>query len=271
MDSKPVLGIALDGLGYSDNGELWGGEFLLADYRGYQRLACFQTIAMPGGSRAIIEPWRNTFAHLQQTLGWGQVLEQYPDLSFVKYMRDKPVDNLLTMMDKGINSPPASSAGRLFDAVAALLGLCRDSVSYEGQAAMQLETRAEKTFAAAKPYPYGVGNASGTTCLAIQWRPFWQAVLADVASDVSTDVIAGRFHQTILQVVVDIVERLTKQHDISHVVLSGGVMQNRLLLEHLIDELDKQNISVLVPGQFPANDGGIALGQAVVAMARSLS
>jgi hydrogenase maturation protein HypF len=267
--SKPVLGIALDGLGYGDEGELWGGELLLADYAGYRRLARLQPIAMPGGSRAMREPWRNTFAHLHQTLGWAQVQQQYPQLAFVRSMQDKPVANLLTMMEKGIQSPPASSAGRLFDAVAGLLGVCRETVNYEGQAAMELEAMAEKTFAASKAYPYDISSAGAEPLLTIQWRQLWQAMLADVAAGVSKAVIAGRFHRTLLQAMVAVTGRLVKQHELEQVVLTGGVMQNQLLLENLSHELTSLGLTVLVPRQVPANDGGIALGQALIALAQS--
>jgi hydrogenase maturation protein HypF len=273
LDNRPVLGVALDGLGYSEDsgkgGELRGSEFLLADYSGFQRLACFQSIAMPGGSRAIMEPWRNTFAHLHQCLGWEQVRRQFPYLAFVKYMRHKPISNLLTMLEKGINSPQASSAGRLFDAVAALLGVCRDGVSYEGQAAIQLEAKAETGFVTGKPYPYTVRHDRESNKLRIEWRSFWQAVLLDAANGISVESIAGRFHQTLVQVIIDLVRRLLQQHDFTHVVLSGGVMQNQLLLDQVTRALSRLSISYLIPRQFPANDGGIALGQAAVAIARS--
>jgi hydrogenase maturation protein HypF len=267
LDSGSVLGIALDGLGYGDGGELWGGEFLLADYQGYRRMASFQAVAMPGGYRAMLEPWRNTFAHLQQSLGWEQVLQQYPELDFVRFMRDKPLTNLITMMEQGINSPPASSAGRLFDAVAGLLGICRDAVSYEGQAAMALEMMAEHTLAISKPYPYDINKGEENGLLTIQWRRFWQALLADEAAGESRAMIAGRFHQTLVHSVVDVIKRLSDQHPFGYVVLSGGVMQNQLLQTQLSSRLLSLGLTVLVPHQFPANDGGIALGQAVIAAA----
>lgn len=268
LDSEPVLGIALDGLGYGDDGALWGGEFLLADYRGFRRLASFQPVTMPGGSRAMLEPWRNTFAHLQQSLGWEQVQQQYPELAFVRFMRDKPVANLCTMMEKGINSPMASSAGRLFDAVAGLLGVCRNAVSYEGQAAMVLETLAEQTLSKSKPYPYDIIEDEEKGLLSIQWRRFWQALLVDEAAGEPRDMLAGRFHQTLLHAIVDMIRGLSGQHPFGHVVLSGGVMQNQLLLEQLSSRLMSLGMAVLVPRQFPANDGGIALGQAVITAAQ---
>jgi hydrogenase maturation protein HypF len=271
LETEAVLGIALDGLGYGDDGTLWGGEFFLADYRHYRRLASFQPIAMPGGSRAILEPWRNTFAHLQQGLGWEQVQQKYSQLTFVQFMGDKPVANLRTMMEKGINSPMASSAGRLFDAVAGLLGVCRDVVSFEGQAAIGLEVLAEKTFASSEPYAFAINRVAGESLLQLDWRELWRALLADVAVGVSLQAIAGRFHQTLLHAIVSLVKRLAAQHKFSCIVLSGGVMQNQLLLEALLKELATLNLDVLVPRQLPANDGGVALGQAVVATARAQS
>lgn len=269
LSTRPVLGIALDGLGYGDNGELWGAEFLLADYHEYRRLASFQPIAMPGGSKAILEPWRNTFAYVQQTLGWAQVEKKYPHIPFVKFMQQQPLANLITMIDNGLNSPQASSAGRLFDAMAALLGFCRDAVSHEGQAAMQLEVSARKALATDKSYSVDIDNSNENALLVIQWQSFWQQVLDDIAAGVSADVIAATFHNTLIVIIVDMVERLARQHDIASVVLSGGVMQNRLLHDGLIKALSGKHVTVLVPHQVPANDGGIAFGQAVVAIARS--
>lgn len=272
LATQTLLGMALDGLGLGDGGSLWGAECLLADYRGYQRLARFEPVAMPGGTRAVIEPWRNAFAHLHHCLGWDRVVRDYPGLDFVTFMRDKPVANLITMQEKGLNSPPASSAGRLFDAVAAVLGICCDAVSYEGQAAMQLETMAEGMFADSHPYPHGLDrNGNDDGLLTVTWTTFWPAMLQDLVDGVPHASIAARFHRTLVAVITSLVERLLQKHGFSHVVLTGGVMQNQLLLEALISELSAQGLQVLIPRQFPANDGGIALGQAVVAGAQVLS
>ncbi|OQX49125.1 MAG: carbamoyltransferase HypF, partial [Candidatus Sedimenticola endophacoides] len=136
LDSGPVLGIALDGLGYGADGGIWGGEFMRVDYLGFERLASFEPVAMIGGARAIHEPWRNTYAHLAPW--WGEVEARYPELDLVRFLRARPLATLDAMLERGLNSPRASSAGRLFDAVAAALGLSREAVSHEGQAAIEL-------------------------------------------------------------------------------------------------------------------------------------
>jgi len=271
LESSPVLGIALDGLGYGDDGSLWGGEFLLADYRSYRRLARFAPVPMPGGARAMLEPWRNGLAHLQHALGWEQLVERYPKLGFVQFMQEQPVANLLTMMEKGLNSPPASSAGRLFDAVAALLGICTAAASHEGQAAMELEALAEEAFARSGCYPYELTRAAGEAPITIQWGPFWQALLEDMVAGNAIANIAAGFHKTLLYLILDVVEHIRKQQAFDTLVLSGGVMQNQLLLTHLLDALQGRGYTVLIPRSLPANDGGISFGQAVVAAARSIA
>lgn len=143
LNTQPILGIALDGLGFGEDGTLWGGEFLLADYCGYQRLGTFKPIAMLGGEQAIYQPWRNTYAHLMAAFDWDELQAIYGNLEVVQFLEKKPRSLLNQMLSKNINSPLASSAGRLFDAVAAAVGICRDRVSYEGQGAIELEAMME--------------------------------------------------------------------------------------------------------------------------------
>jgi hydrogenase maturation protein HypF len=139
LSAGKVLGIALDGLGFGDDGSLWGGEFLLADYYGSQRLASFKAVALVGGSQAMREPWRNTYSHLLAVMDWQELVAGYDDLELLSFLKKKPIATLNTMLNKQLNSPLASSVGRLFDAVAAAIGVCRDKVFYEGQAAIELE------------------------------------------------------------------------------------------------------------------------------------
>ena len=139
LNTRPVLGVALDGLGFGEDGTLWGGEFLLTDYVNYQRLATFMPIAMPGGIQAIYEPWRNTYAHIMATIGWSKYKQDFKNLELTKFFESKPLATYDAMLENKVNSPLASSCGRLFDAVAAAIGICRDRVDYEGQAAMEME------------------------------------------------------------------------------------------------------------------------------------
>jgi len=259
-----VLGIAMDGLGYGENGELWGGEFLLADYAGYERIAHLESVAMLGGSQAMYEPWRNTYAHLANALGWETVASRYSGLEIVDFLQRKPLATLDTMIARGLNSPRASSAGRLFDAVAAALGLCREQAGYEGQAAIELEAIAAPEMAATGPdYPIRFIDAE------IQWAPLWRALLDDLQSGVAPATIAARFHHSVARAVCETAIHLCSVHHINTVVLSGGVFQNRLLLEGCAGRLRDVGLRVLSPRQTPANDGGLALGQAVVALYNS--
>ena len=263
MDCGPVLGVALDGLGYGDDGSIWGGEFLLADYQSSERLACFQPVAMPGGAQATREPWRNTYAQLSACLGWQSVVREYADLEIVEYLSGRPLDMMQKMIERGLNSPPASSAGRLFDAVAAALGVCRDAAAYEGQAAIELEALAARCFTAQQQAGYGFGFDGGT----LYWAPLWEALLQDIRAGVASAVIAARFHHALAGAVARTAAGLCGQHAVDTVVLSGGVFQNRLLLEQTARLLRERALVVLAPSRLPANDGGISLGQAVIAAA----
>ena len=268
LNTEPVLGIVLDGLGYADHDQWWGGEFLLADYRGFKRLGYFDPVAMPGGNRAMLEPWRNTFAHLHRYLGWQQVQAQYAHLPFVRFMQQKSIEQLHSIIAKGINSPESSSAGRLFDAVAALLGLCEERISFEGQAAMALEACARSEFADSEPYSLQLHQVPEQGAYRLGWQRLWQELLQDLGRGESTNRIAARFHRTLVLALLSMVEHIRRQQPVSTVVLSGGVMQNSLLLTTLIESLENTGLQVLVPQNMPANDGGISLGQAMVALAQ---
>jgi hydrogenase maturation protein HypF len=264
-DAGKVLGVALDGLGFGGDETIWGGEFLLADYHGFERIAHFQPVPMLGGAQAISEPWRNTFAQLLYTLGWDRVAEDHGDLDIVRFLKGKPLAVLQTMAQKGVNSPLASSAGRLFDAVAAAVGVCRESAAFEGQAAMELEALAAGRFAKQVEFAYGFELQDG--CL--NWRPLWSALLKDLSEGVAPGIIAARFHQGVAAAVAETAGRLCSEHEVQTVVLSGGVFQNRLLVERTSLLLRDQRLRVLSPVATPANDGGLSLGQAIIAFGKS--
>jgi hydrogenase maturation protein HypF len=269
LDTRPVLGIVLDGLGFGEDGTFWGGEFLLADYVGFRRLARFRPIPMPGGSRAMREPWRNTWAHLSCAFGWEQLRDQYPELDIVRFLETRPLVTLQTMVDQGLNSPMASSCGRLFDAVAAAIGVCRESVSHEGQAAIELESLAAPGFReqARHGYPHEVNEEEIRT---LGWRRLWQALLEDIHREVTPATIAARFHQGLVRAIVETAVELCRRFGLDTVVLGGGVFQNRLLLEGVSESLKGAGFGVLAPVALPANDGGLSLGQAAVAAARMI-
>ncbi len=267
LDAPPVLGVILDGLGFGADGGLWGGEFLLGGYAGFERLAHFAPVALPGGAQAMREPWRNAHAHLHRFLGWEEIDGRWPDLPIVRFLARKPRGTLDRMIERGVNAPPASSAGRLFDAAAAALGLCRESTSFEGQAAIELEALAET--AADERGAYGHAVRGGEP-LVLEWAPLWRALLDDLAAEVPPARIAARFHNGLIEAIVAITAKLATEHGIEAAVLSGGVFQNRILLEGVTRGLEARRLRVLSPREVPANDGGLSLGQACVAAARSL-
>lgn len=268
IETAPALGIVLDGIGLGENGELWGGEFLLADYRGFERLARFAPVPLAGGARAMREPWRNAFAHLDQFVGWEGVAARYAELEVVRLLRQKPLATLARVIESGINAPRASSAGRLFDAAAAMLGISPEVTSYEGQAACELEALATtRFFDDSVGYPTELAPGALPT---LQWGPLWGALLEDLANGTDRAVIAARFHRGVIAGLVTTAWKLVNSRRIDTVVLSGGVFQNRLLLEGVGAALAQSGVKVLVPRSLPANDGGLAVGQALIAAARDL-
>jgi len=264
LDCKSVLGIALDGLGFGEDGTIWGGEFLLADYHGFQRVGRFQPVAMPGGAAAIHEPWRNTLAHLLPL--WDTVSTTFSDTDIIRFLNNKPVAMMHSMLASGLNAPLASSCGRLFDAVAAAVGLYRDRVDCEAQAAIALEQAASACFdRETARYTYQTCDEHG--CLQLNWQPMWLELLGDIQNGTDTGVIAARFHRTIIDALHVTAVSLCRTHRIDTIALSGGVFQNRLISIHLPQALQQDGLSVLQHHQVPTHDGGICLGQAIVAAA----
>jgi hydrogenase maturation protein HypF len=276
FDGLPMLGVALDGLGYGDDGTLWGGEFMLADYRGYTRLGRFKPVAMPGGTRAIDEPWRNAYAHLRAAFDWHRFARDYSGLDVQQFLSKRPRAALDSMIAQHVNSPLASSAGRLFDAVAATLGVCRERVLYEGQAAIELEALVDqhtlRNDSDTHAYPFELTHAVPGSLRCLEPGPMWEALLDDLLRGTPVPVIAARFHKGVAIAIVRMVEcladSLTCLADARSVALSGGVFQNRILFEQVATRLGEAGFRVLTHRQVPANDGGLSLGQAVVAAAQ---
>jgi len=259
LDAAPVIGIALDGLGWGDDGTIWGGEFLLADYRGYRRLASLTPVAMPGGARAVREPWRNMLAHLLRCMPQREVLTRHAE---------RPVATIAAMIRSSTNSPLASSCGRLFDAVAGALGIAADAQTYEGEAASRLEALATDT--GVEPYPFTGTQDAGL--LRLDPQPMWRALLADLADGTPAAVISARFHAGFAATIADLALTLRRTHAPgAAVALSGGSFQNRLLLHATLHRLQASGARVLLHAKVPANDGGLVLGQAAIAIAQSLS
>jgi hydrogenase maturation protein HypF len=255
----PVIGVAFDGLGYGTDGAIWGGELLVADLAGFERAGHLATVPLPGGAAAIREPWRMAAAHLDAAFA-GAV----PDGLAVRRRNADRWDRVVGLARSGAGSPPTSSAGRLFDAVAAILGV-RDAVNYEGQAAVELEQLADPAEPAA--YPVGVDAGAGRPLL-LAGADLVRAVVEDLAAGTAPAVAAGRFHNGMATMVVDACRRLREATGLEVVALSGGVFQNLLLLGRVVAGLEGLGFRVLVHWRVPPNDGGISLGQAAVAGAR---
>ena len=263
-DGGPVIGVALDGLGLGTDGTIWGGEFLLADFRGFARLAHLATVPMPGGTRAILEPWRNAYAQLAHTVGWEKIRARYPDLPLTRDLAARPLQTLDAMIARGLNSPLTSSCGRLFDAVAAAVGIAPERIDYEGQAAIALEALALR--AGGSPgtgYPFAVRD--GTPPWQLDPAPMWTALLDDLQRGTDRADVAARFHAGLATAVAALAARLAHRHAVDTVALSGGVLQNRVLFEGVSRALAASGLRVLAHRQVPANDGGLSLGQAAIA------
>lgn len=257
---EPVVGLACDGTGYGDDGAIWGCEVLWATTAEARRLGHLRSVLLPGGDAAIREPWRVLGAYLREACGEGFRHDLPPVVT-----RSIPGESwhvLDRMIDRGINSPLASSAGRLFDAVAALLGLC-SRTDFEGQPAMALETIAAP---GADPFPYDVGWQGEE--LILDPLPALRAMVAEVSDGAASASVASRFHETFACMLRDAAVLGCERTGLRTVALSGGTFQNRLLLERLCDLLEACELRVLHHQRVPPNDGGLALGQAVVADAR---
>ena len=272
LDTKPVLGIAFDGLGYGEDGTLWGGEFLLADYQNFQRLATFKPMPMIGGKQAIYQPWRNTYSQLINAFTWEELKEKYSDLEIIKFLEHKNPRLLNQIIEKGINSPLISSVGRLFDAVAAAIGICREQCSYEGQAAIEMAAITDINILNndKESLNYSFKLEKLDSIYYIDTSPTWREILNDIKQHISSSIIAAGFHKSLAIAIVTMVQQLRQEHQFNQVALTGGVFQNQILLQQVKMRLEKLELNVLTHSIVPTNDGGLSLGQAVIAAAKYL-
>ncbi|MEW5835453.1 MAG: carbamoyltransferase HypF [Pseudomonadota bacterium] len=268
-----VLGIALDGIGLGDDGTLWGGEFLLADYRQARRVGTFKPVALPGGDLAAREPWRNAYAQLMAEMGWARFSINFEALELHRFLSDKPREVLDAMMANPQLAPRASSVGRLFDAVAAAIGLCRERVAYEGEAAIKLEalvTPQDLDEPADLDYPFAIPRLDkGKGLPYVEPLAMWQALLGDLILQTPPARISARFHRGLAAVVVRMAQQQAEQHAVGTVALGGGVFQNKVFTELVLRGLQAAGLSALLPRRVPVNDGGLAWGQALIALARA--
>jgi hydrogenase maturation protein HypF len=248
---EKVLGICFDGTGYGTDGKIWGGEFLLGNYQEYKRVAHLAYMPLPGGDAAILQPRKTAAAYL-----WKNGIDLSPDLPTIQAFNQEELEVLTTQLEKEINTPYTSSMGRLFDAVASIIGV-RQVINYEAQAAINLES---------------IANPDVYDCYDFNWDGnliFVGKILSDIIQDflenTPVSTISARFHNTIAQLVADLSLEFSRKYGFQTIALSGGVWQNMYLLKRTFEKLRTSSLQILTHRQMPANDGGISLGQAFIA------
>ncbi len=272
----PALGVTWDGTGYGTDGTIWGGEFLLGDAGSFTRVAHLRPFRLPGGDAAIHEPRRVALALLWAA--YGEAALGWEHLAPIRALQARERHVLAQMLAKGVNSPLTTSAGRLFDGIAALIGL-HPQVSFEGQAAMALEFAADAGETAAYPLPIvaahpageqggrGAGGAVASPNpqpFILDWVPLIEAILSDLRQGVSAGIMAARFHNALVEAIVAVAQRVGEPR----VALTGGCFQNRRLVEQAAERLVCAGFQPLLHRDVPPNDGGISLGQVAVAAAQ---
>jgi len=254
---EKVIGVAYDGTGYGDDGNVWGGEFLLCDLKKYSRVGHLKYYPLPGGDKAIVEPWRMAYSYLYSIYGSKA---KTLDIDFNRRMDYDKLSIIEKMIDKNINSPLTSSCGRLFDAASSLIGI-RDEISYEGQAAMELESFCASGIT--ERYKFSIYKEEEK--FIIDSRGIFIDIIADLKKGLDKKIMAAKFHNTVAEFTVDLCGKIRKNTGINEVALSGGVFQNKYLTEKVIFSLEDKRFKVYIQRKVPPNDGGISLGQAVVA------
>jgi len=262
IDNDKVLGIVWDGVGLGSDNKLWGGEFLLVDYVGFKRLAQFEYMPLLGDDKATTQPWRMAYAYFK-----------YYNLTSENFFTNKPTQNLDTLLDNNIPLNLTSSVGRLFDAVAYILGICQEQISYEAQAAIELENLAQthdynSNNEKIEGYEFDLKMLSNHYC--IDSKKIWLGILTDLQKQVKRSNISYKFHLSMAQLLCKLTQQLKQDYSFKTVVLSGGVFNNKLLLTLTYELFNKiDGITLLTPSQFPFGDGCISLGQAAIYMARN--
>lgn len=253
-----VIGISLDGMGLGDDGKIWGAEIMLADYANYKRMYHFGWMPLPGGDKASKQAWRMAVSYLYSS--FGNAFLELP-LPLLKEIDRAEIGQIMQMIDKGVNTPMISSAGRLFDAVSAILGL-NFRASYQAEAPMRLESAADT--GENGRYTYEVRGQE------ILFQGMVRDIVSDYVNGCSVGTIAGKFHNTLVEALLDLVLKIKKAHKLNRVILSGGSFQNRILTENLVSKLSRESLEVYLPGKIPVNDQGIALGQLAIGAARRI-
>ena len=253
---EKVIGVAFDGTGYGTDGQIWGGEFLIADRAGFERRAHFRYVPLPGGDQAVHQPWRMALSCLMDAFHADYT---GADLPLWKNIPESRLEIVRTMVRRRVNTVQTSSCGRLFDAVAALTGLCQE-VNFEGQAAIRLEAAAQASIE--ERYPFAIENAAPWQ---IDMRPAIREIVSAAGRREDPGAISSRFHNTIAEIILEVCRRLRASEHLNRVCLSGGTFQNVYLLGRAVTALRRTGFEVFLHAAVPPNDGGLSLGQAVVA------
>lgn len=254
---EPVIGVSFDGTGYGSDGNIWGAEFFVCDLNDFSRRSHFEYVPLPGGDMANEEPWRMAVSYLKKVFG-SEFMKM--DLPPLRQINEEKIEMLVRMIDQNVNCPLTSSAGRLFDAVASILGICQVA-AFSAQGPMLLEALSQADFSGNEKYAFRLGES-------INFDDTIRGIVNDVNNGVEPGRIAAKFHQTIISVIFETVETISNNTGIRKVVVSGGVFQNNILLEGAETKLRENNFEVFSHASIPTNDGGIALGQMAIAAKR---
>ena len=256
LENRRVIGLSFDGTGYGTDGTIWGGEILLASYADFERFAHLEYLPLPGGDIATRSPWRIAagYAH-----ALGIDIEGLP---FLQNINRQALHILRQQIDRKLNTPLTSSMGRLFDAVASMIGI-RNEVTYEAQAAIEMEVLSRPFLSVAEPYPYVVEETKSGRIIHV--KDILSSVVKDIRGDEPIGLIGARFHRSIARMAIDVCKSARENTSLNEVFLSGGVWQNQILLDLARDGLRQEGFNVFFHRQVPSNDGGLALGQAIIA------
>jgi hydrogenase maturation protein HypF len=258
-EEGPVIGVAFDGTGYGTDGNIWGGEFMVADCKSFKRAGQLQYLPLPGGAAAIKKPYRTALGYMLALLG-NSALDNRP--GFLKGVGRDEIDLVSGQVKTGLNTPLTSSMGRLFDAVSAMAGI-RTTIDYEAQAAIEMEMQAHGAIDEKGLYPFSITGDQNYSIILLQ--ELVAGVINDILRGCTAATVSMRFHNTIAAMTRDACLKIKAQSGLGTVALSGGCFQNRLLLGKVMELLRQSGFKVLTHRNVPANDGGISLGQAAIA------
>jgi len=256
---ESIIGVAFDGTGYGTDKTLWGGEFFCGDRQKMERVACLLPFPLPGGDRAVLQPWRTALSLLHSVFG-----SKIPELKSLKKTDRNQKTAILETLEKNYPFVKTSSAGRLFDGVSGLLGLCHVQ-TYDAEAPIRLQAKAEKAesrLPRIKPYSFSLKDDG---VIHVDWRPIIREIAGELETEKSTEIIAARFHLTVAEIIKSVCLKLSEKSKIDKVILAGGVFQNQLLLKLTMEKMTAAGFSVFLPEKLPINDAGVCLGQLLIA------